>query len=242
MTAMRIRGLLFDKDGTLLDFQATWAQVADDTLTRLSDDRAEQVRLGAAVGYDAEARRFAPGSPIVAGAVDEIAVIWQDMLPGRDVEELVDLLIEGGDSATAQGALVPAVPDLPAFLSDLRAEGFRLGIATHDTEAAARDQMRVFGAHDHFDFISGFDSGHGLKPGPGMLLAFAEQTGLTPGEIAMIGDSVHDLGVAPAAQAAMAIGVLTGPATDADLAPYADHILPSIHALPALLARVAPAS
>ncbi|MFK7945911.1 MAG: HAD family hydrolase [Paracoccaceae bacterium] len=74
-----------------------------------------------------------------------------------------------------------------------------------------------------------------MKPGPGMLLAFAKATGLVPSEIVMIGDSIHDLGVAPAAGAAMAVGVLTGPAGHHDLAPYADHVLPSIADLPGLL-------
>ncbi len=235
---MQIRGLLFDKDGTLFDFQATWAAVADDTLARLTPDRAEQIRLAAAVGYDAEARKFEAGSPIVAGAVEDIAVVWHEMLPGSSLSDLIDTLIEGGDIATDQGALAPAVPDLPAFLSGLREDGYRLGIATHDTEAGARAQMRAVGAHDLFDFICGYDTGHGLKPGPGMLLAFAAQTALPPGEIAMVGDSTHDLGVAASAQAAMAIGVLTGPATEADLAPYADHVVPSIGALPELLARL----
>jgi hypothetical protein len=36
----------------------------------------------------------------------------------------------------------------------------------------------------------------------------------------------------------MAVGVLTGPATRQDLAPWADHILPSIEHLPALLERL----
>ncbi|MEO1494635.1 MAG: HAD family hydrolase [Pseudomonadota bacterium] len=238
MTETRIRGLLFDKDGTLLDFQATWAQVADDTLDRLTPDRGLQIRLAEAVGYDAERRQFAAGSPIVAGATEEIASIWQRMLPGTSTMRLIEILVEGGDMATEQGALTPAVPDLSGFLDGLRGAGYRLGIATHDTEAAARAQMRVLDAHDQFDFICGYDSGHGLKPGPGMLTEFSVRTGLAPYEIAMVGDSVHDLGVAASAKAGMAIGVLTGPATETDLAPYADHILHSIGGLPALLHEV----
>lgn len=238
MPEKAIRGLLFDKDGTLFDFQATWAQVADDSLLRLSNDRAMQVRLARAVGYDAEERRFEAGSPIVAGGVDEIATIWQGLLPDLSVEEIAGVLIDGGDIATDAGALVPAVPDLSGFLDGLRGQGYVLGVATHDTEAGARSQLRVFGAHDQFDFICGYDSGYGLKPGPGMLFEFASRTTLQPGEIAMIGDSVHDLGVAASAQAAMAIGVLTGPADETDLRPYADHVLPSIAALPGLLATL----
>jgi phosphoglycolate phosphatase len=52
----------------------------------------------------------------------------------------------------------------------------------------------------------------------------------------MIGDSLHDLHAGRAAGMAV-MGVLTGPATEAELAPHADVVLPSIAALPAWLDR-----
>lgn len=233
----KIRGLLFDKDGTLFDFAATWTGVFDDTLAQLSDDAALRHTMALAVGYDPVTRIFLPGSPGVAEPMDVIAVILARHLPGRSVDEIETIARDVAEEAVTAGALVPAVPDLAGFLDGLRAAGYRLGIATHDSEAAANAHMRGAGVLDRFDFVAGYDSGFGLKPGPGMLLAFAAATGLAPGEIAMIGDSIHDLGVAPAAGAAMAIGVLTGPAVHADLAPHADHVLDSIAGLPALLAQ-----
>lgn len=233
---MAVRGLLFDKDGTLFDFVATWTTVFDDTLAALTDDPAVRHAMALGVGYDPTARRFEPGSPGVAAPLDEVAMILARHLPGRAVSEVEAICLDVAERAVANGALVPAVPDMPGFLDGLRTAGYRLGIATHDSEAAARSHMLGVGALDRFDFVAGYDSGHGHKPGPGMLLAFAEATGLAPSEIVMIGDSVHDLRVAPAAGAAAAIAVLTGPATHADLAPHADHVLDSIADLPALLA------
>ena len=99
--------------------------------------------------------------------------------------------------------------------------------------------MRSLGALERFDFIAGYDSGHGLKPGPGMVLAFAETVGIAPHEVAMIGDSLHDLGAGRSAGAGLVVGVLTGPAVAAELAPHADHVLRSIAELPALLAELA---
>ncbi len=233
-----IRGLLFDKDGTLFDFAATWSSVLDDTLAALTSDRTLQVQMARETGYDPQTGEFIPGSLAVAGALDEVAAIWAGYLPDSNASEVVEVANTIAESAVDGGVLVPAVPDLPSFLSDLQGQGFLLGIATHDSEVAARAHVASVGALDHFAFIAGYDSGHGLKPGAGMLLAFAQATGLTPPEIAMIGDSVHDLGVAPAAGAGLAVGVLTGPAEMTDLAPYADHVLPTIGELPALLARL----
>ncbi|MDT8345349.1 MAG: HAD-IA family hydrolase, partial [Thermohalobaculum sp.] len=131
-----------------------------------------------------------------------------------------------------------AVPDLPGLLDRLIARGFALGVATHDTEEGARVQLHATGALDRFGFIAGYDSGHALKPAPDMLLAFARCAGIPPASVVMVGDSRHDLEMVPAAGAALAVGVLTGPAVAADLAPHAHHILPSIADLPALLDRL----
>ncbi|MEO0682769.1 MAG: HAD-IA family hydrolase, partial [Pseudomonadota bacterium] len=140
-------------------------------------------------------------------------------------------------AAAARGP-APAAPDLPGLLDSLAAPGRRLGIATHDGEAAARARMLSLGALDRFDFVAGYDSGHGLKPGPGMVQAFCAAQGLAPQEVAMIGDSLHDLHAGRAAGCALTVGVLTGPAPREVLAPHADLVLASIADLPAALDAV----
>ncbi len=235
MAEKSIIGLLFDKDGTLFDFAASWSVVLDDTLAALSPDPAVRQRMAVASGYDPARQYFEPGAPAVAGALDEVAAIWSQFVPEFRPADVTIIANRIATAAVDNGALVPAVPDLNLFLTGLRSRGYVLGIATHDSEEAARAHVAGFDALEHFDFVAGYDSGHGLKPGPGMLLAFSAATGIRPAQVAMVGDSVHDLGVAPAAGAALAIGVLTGPAAEHDLAPHADHVIPSIADLPGLL-------
>lgn len=234
MTSTGVRGVLFDKDGTLFDFAATWAEVTDRVLAELAPDPATAAAMGRAVGYDQAARRFAPGSAIVAGTLADNAVLWAPFRPDLGEARIAALAERLTDEAVSGGALVPAHPDLGALLARLRAEGYRLGVATNDTESAARHQLRTAGVLDAFDWIAGADSGHGGKPGPGMLLAFARDCGLDPAEVAMVGDSLHDMAMAEAA--GLRVGVLTGPAVAADLAHAADVVLDSIAALPDFLA------
>ncbi|SDZ95697.1 HAD family hydrolase [Rubrimonas cliftonensis] len=227
----QIRAVLFDKDGTLFDFAATWRRAAHALIERLAPDDPDRRRaLGAACGFDIESGAFAAGSVIVAGSADALAHVWAPMTEGLDAKRLEALALDA--SAAAGGlTLTPAAPDLPGLLDGLLARGLALGVATHDGEAAARDHLAAVGALDRFSFIAGYDSGHAPKPAPDMVLAFAAAAGVAPRAVAMIGDSVHDLGAARAA-GALAIGVLTGPARHDDLAPLADAILPSIAALP----------
>ena len=233
-----VRGILFDKDGTLFDFTATWGRWTETTLDILAPDRETWARMARAGGYDPEHKRFVPGSPVVAGAPSEIAQIWAEFRPDLGAAKVESTLDETAlDVLADPNMLFPTAADLSGLLAGLRADGYALGVATHDSEQGARVQLGAAGVATAFDFIAGYDSGHGLKPGPGMLLAFAGATGIPPASVVMVGDSRHDLEVAHSAGAAMAVGVLTGPATREDLAPYADHILPSIEHLPALLAQ-----
>ena len=201
-----IRGLLFDKDGTLFDFNATWAGVMERVLERLTPDPGLRRQMAEIAGFDTAARRFRPGSALVAGSTAQIVALWADLLPGQDpaaVEAMTNSVARGIGSEE----LVPACPDLPGFLAKLKAQGYRLGVATHDAEGAARVHLEKVGALGPFDFIAGYDSGHGLKPGPGMLHAFAKATEIAPSDVAMLGDSRHDLQMVPNAGAALAIGV-----------------------------------
>ncbi len=237
MPDSKIRGVLFDKDGTLFDFQLTWGQFTETVLGELARDADELSRMCAALGYEPSPRRFVAGSPIVAGTMAEIAGILAGFRPDLGAGPIERRLDHSAQAILRDPACqFPAARDLAGLLSGLKEGGYALGVATHDSERAARIQLATAGLLPAFDFIAGYDSGHGHKPGPGMLLAFARAAGIAPATVAMVGDSRHDLEVARNAGAALAIAVLTGPATAEDLAPFADHILPSIEHLPALLA------
>jgi len=227
----RVDGILFDKDGTLFDFHATWSVWAYGVIRDLAGgDTALMDRLAAAADYDLARRRFRPGSPIIAGTNREAAECLARALPRRAVEEIEVYLMH----SAARAPLAPAVPLAP-FLDGLALTGLRLGVMTNDTEHGARAHLRAAGVIEHFHFIAGFDSGHGQKPSPAPLLAFATAMALDPARIAMVGDSTHDL-MAGRAAGMQTIGVLTGPAQEAELAPLADAVLPDIGHIPGWLA------
>ena len=219
--------VLFDKDGTLFDFHATWSVWAHGVIGDLAcGDAGLMARLAGAAHYDLDGRRFRPTSPIIAGPNREAAECFASALPGHAVEKIELHLMR----RAAEAPLVPAVPLAP-YLDDLRARGLRLGVVTNDTESGARAHLGSTGVLDRFDFIAGFDSGHGAKPTPGPLLAFARTVAVDPARIVMVGDSAHDL-IAGRAAGMQTVGVLTGPAPRADLAPLADVVLPDIGHIP----------
>ena len=225
-----IRGLIFDKDGTLFDFDATWGAVVRTLLVaEAGGDPRVLARLAQALGYDLAVNRFLPSSIVIAEPTTVVARVVAEVSGQDDVAALTARM-------NAISATVPQHPaaDLPVLMAALRARGLRLGVVTNDAEDPAMRHLDDAGILDEMAFVAGYDSGFGAKPAPGPLLAFCDATGLSPADCAMIGDSTHDLAAGRAA-GMTCIGVLTGPATRAALTPHADAVLDSIADLPGWL-------
>jgi len=225
-----IRAILFDKDGTLFDFQRTWGGWAGRIIADLAGPDPERARrLAEAMAWDPASARFASHSPVIAATSLEVAELIAPLVPDHPggLPGLTARLAR----AAAEAPLAEAVPLAP-LLARLRAGGLRLGVATNDHESTARSHLA---AHlPALDFVAGFDSGHGGKPAPGMLLAFCRAFALPPQAVLMVGDSRHDL-LAGRAAGMPTLAVLTGVAGPDELAPLADAVRPDIGHIPGLL-------
>ena len=227
-----IKGMVFDKDGTLFDFEATWTPWAQKFFLKICDgDRAKAQKIGLKVGFDLEQGEFERDSVVIAGTPEEIVESLAPLFPQYSVAEIVSII-----NAEAAGAPMAETVPLVPFLRGLKNRGLKLGVATNDAEAPAIAHISAVNAESEFDFICGSDSGFGGKPAPGQILAFCDATQLVPSEVVMVGDSLHDLQAGKSA-GCRTIGVLTGLATHEDLHRYADVVLDNIGQIPAWLDR-----
>ncbi len=230
-----IKAVLFDKDGTLLDFVSTFGPASRKTMLDLADgDHAIAGKMAALTGFDFENCRFDHDSIIVSGTALDMARLWQPLMVGEFPDDLpahIDRLFESYCRGTLTG-----FDGLETVLNELVDRGLKLGIATNDSEENARLQMTELGVIDRFEFIAGYDSGFGVKPEPGMVHGFADKLGLASEEIVVVGDSAHDLNCGINA-GAMAIGVTSGVARQGDLEKISPHIIPGIAELPEYMRR-----
>jgi phosphoglycolate phosphatase len=218
-----IKGILFDKDGTLFDFQATWGVWTASFFSELAKGDAELAAKNALeLGYDMKAQKFRKDSVIISHTADEVSVEIGKVFPGWKPQELLDYV----NQTAAQVPQVQPVP-LIALLTKFRSQGLKLGVATNDAEAPARAHLDRAGVTHLFDFIAGYDSGFGAKPEPGMQFGFCKAVGLEPSDVLMVGDSAHDL-VSGRAAGMRTVGVLTGVTEAEDIQPYADVVMPDI--------------
>ena len=226
----RIRGILFDKDGTLIDHEATWVPI---TLAIARHAARGDAMLASELlehgGFDTRMQKFRAGTPLAAGTPPEIAAVWIEILGDRAPPRLAQDIHDMFDAGSTNSALLPGIRDA---LLHLRREAEFLGIATSDSVAGIQGSLGHHDVLDLFDFLAGYDSGHGLKPGPGMALAFCRAMRLDPSEVAVVGDNTHDLRMGHSAGAGLKIGVLTGTSGHADLAGEADLVIDSVAGMP----------
>lgn len=229
---MAIRGILFDKDGTVIDYWRTWVPINREVaLFAASGDAglaAELLRYG---GHDPDTDRITPGTVLAAGSVDDIADAFaarlKDSTPSSLAAGIEAIFRRGGarHSALVRGAR--------ETIAELKARGFHIGLATNDSMGGLEASLAAHEILPLFDFKVGCDSGFGTKPAPGMVLGFCKAVGLDRGEVAMVGDAVHDLAMGRAAGVGLNVGVLSGTSGAEDFGGLADLILDSINDLPA---------
>jgi len=229
---LAIRGILFDKDGTIVDYWRTWLPVNRAAALHAAGGdaglAAELLRLG---GQDPETDRITPGAPLAAGDLMDIARAFAahpDVAAASELVAGLERVFVAG--AAAHAALIDGAH---ATIEELHRRGFRLGIATNDCAAGIEASLAQHDILGCFDFAAGCDSGYGAKPEPGMALAFCEAVSLAPTEVAVVGDAVLDLAMGRAAGVGLTVGVLSGTSGHEDLAALADVMLGSIADLPA---------
>ena len=233
---MKIQGILFDKDGTLLDLEKTWIppyRKAAEFIAGWVGDSGLAGRLLRAGGYDPDTRQWGPESVLASGSNDEVIKVWESQLGIHLSRERQEHIRETFFLSSVQH--IPAIDNLSGLINQIQSRGLCLGLATMDDEASAKAMLEKFNMDQSFQFICGADSGFGVKPAPGMVHAFCHACALEQSEVMVVGDSPKDLHMARNAKAGMAVGVLSGAHAHDQLAADADMVLPSIADLPAAL-------
>lgn len=232
----RIRGILFDKDGTLVDFDRTWFQVGDMlALEAAGGDRIRADLLMAQAGYDFANKHFIADSVFAAGTNADVVALWYPDLEPKVRQELVQRF--NGITAVNGAAKAVAIGGVKDALTTLHRSGYRMGVATNDSTAGAQQTILMLGIAGMFVAAFGYDAVARPKPAPDTVQAFCDLTGLRPEEVAMVGDNGHDIEMAHNAGCGLSIGVLSGTGTrETFQRARADAVIGSVADLPALLA------
>lgn len=229
--------VVFDKDGTLIDFHRLWAVKTVAGVERLVSavGGVESLRrdLYQTLGYDPVNECFAAHGPVITASLPHLHIIAATVLYQHGYGWLESyLLVEqhfarGVVETFDQNMLLP-LTDLPTFFGALRARNVGIALVTSDDHAPAQRLLEIFGVAHHVDFVVGGDDGFAHKPAPDALLAACDRFHTTPQRAVMVGDSSTDMVMAQRAGFGLRVGVLSGPMEQSALNGSAHIVLDSI--------------
>ncbi|HEY7969666.1 MAG TPA: HAD family hydrolase [Candidatus Limnocylindrales bacterium] len=220
--------VVFDKDGTLISFDAMWSGWARELGSRLEIASRRPVAgdVFAAIGYNPVADRVRPGGPLAIDTMSQIeevvAAVLRRWCPSVTAARRVvaDAWFEPDPVALA----VP-LADLPGLFTSLQAGGRRIAVATTDDRRPTEATLTALRLADFVETVLCGDDLGPIKPDPAALLAIAGRLGIAIEAVAMVGDTPADLRMAREAGAGGVIGVASGVTPAADLEPLADVVL-----------------
>jgi phosphoglycolate phosphatase len=230
----KAQAIIFDKDGTLIDFDAMWGgwvvYVANQLQAASGLDVHEAFYI--VMGYDDKNRKVLPHGKL---ASKPMAQLYQ-----LTVEVMQSLGLSQREAARVvkQAWWIPdpvmlskPLTDLWVLFSKLREHGIQIAIATADDRASTQAMIEAFDIEEFISTMVCGDDGIPSKPAPDMVLAVCERLKVDPTKVLVIGDTGSDLKMARAAGAGLAVGVLSGVSSTKDLISHADVLLESIHEL-----------
>ncbi|MEK3900981.1 HAD family hydrolase [Paenibacillus sp. FSL R7-0179] len=220
-----VSAILFDKDGTLLQFVSLWGSWGEcflDQFARRLEQRGlsfPELHRSSLLGtvHDAAGRitDYDRNGPLAMGTMSDLYAIlsWQGYTLGlswAEAVELVDACRNAADAMLEQSRPVRPLPGLVPFLDACASQGIPMAVVTADETAAAESHLRWLGIRQYFTAVIGTDQVERGKPFPDMALLACGRLGVSPAEAAVIGDTNGDMRMAAAAGAAVAIGIAGG--------------------------------
>jgi len=234
--------VIFDKDGTLIDFTATWVPLIRKRVAFLLKALGRNnEELGAFLlrswGVDPMNGRVDPRGPCpVSPRTDEIVIgtmaLYQRGYPWDEAKQWVTQAFDEADADSDwRGEVVP-IKGIQPFLSRLREDGFLTALATSDERKDTEAILSHLGMNGLFDIVLCSGEASRPKPDPETILTICRNLSVRPNEAMMVGDSVTDMMMGKKAGVALTVGILEGGVTPREeLEKVADLVVDSIRDL-----------
>lgn len=228
------KALLFDKDGTLINFRLMWLGWCREVIRNMSSSYPPSAieKCLSAWGVDLALGSIEPGGYLAIGSTSDLQQslalkLKEEKVCATEAEEVVMSAMQQAYCSVEERKLVQPIEGIPETIVELHRRGYQLAVVTTDDTAKAEDNLRTIGLIQYFAVVLGCDRIARCKPGPDLVLEACRILNIKPDQTAVIGDTVADLQMGRAAGTACNIGVASGVTAPESLVAHADLVLES---------------
>ncbi|MDU5323509.1 MAG: HAD family hydrolase [Peptoniphilus harei] len=215
-----IKAILFDKDGTLLEYTEGWVDSIVEFLEEKTIDEDKKKKLFKEIGIR-EDGGVEENSILSSETAMDLAIIFSKYLD----EDLNEIYRELDDHLLnylkKNNKFIRETCDLRKLFEALRDRGILIGIFTSDNYRQAKYSMDYLGLDSFIDFYAAADI-YKKKPNKESLEVFKKKYSLEDQEIIIVGDSRVDMVFG---EGTVKVGVLCGTGSREMLAKYTDNII-----------------
>ena len=196
---MKVKAIIFDKDGTLIDFDAFWVSLSRAALGEVLVKRNQPMEMleEMLTAFGVHDGVTDVNGVLCKGTYEEMARIVYDILVKHGetaaFEEIYPMVIESYNSNFVNGEVKANCADIRGCLEELKRRGMQLSIVTTDNRVLTLLCLEKLGIGDLFDEIYADDGRFTPKPCPDSAFDLMNRNGLTANDVVMVGDTMTDV-------------------------------------------------
>ena len=197
--AMMTKAIIFDKDGTLLDFDALWLAVSDKAIAEILERADAPAFLAGEIlaGFGVTDGTVDVDGVLCGGTYGQMAEIVGRVLQKhgriRTPEQVKKYTVDAYHRHFTAGVVKPICAELSDTLKTLKERGVLLAVVTSDDRVNAERCLDELGITQYFDEIYADDGTFPVKPDPACIDELCRKYGLSKTEVVVVGDTLTDM-------------------------------------------------
>ena len=199
---MSVKAVIFDKDGTVLDFDAFWLPVAV---------RATEVIMSKLGVIDVPSEKILESMGVVDGVAsingslccgtsrdmaEDMHAAFRSYGYSFDIEKLTELTVEAYQNSIDAGEIKPTCENIEEVMENLKSKGIMIALVTSDGPVVTKKCLSELGIDKYFDLVFTDDGTHPNKPDPFIINKLCEDYGFEKSKVVMVGDTLSDMNFA----------------------------------------------